>query len=108
MSITAIFLLAAFLLSCGVSCMLIRRNAIQVLMGIELALNAASLNFVGLAQLGQVNGQKFLHVAASGQIFTLFNIIIAASEAAVALAIILALFNRLRSVDVTEAKQMKD
>ena len=106
MSLTAIFLLSAFLLSCGVTTMLVRRNAIQVLMGVELALNAASLNFIGVSQLGLVSGNPVLHAASAGQVFTLFIIIIAACEAAVALAIILGLFNQLKSVLVTDAQQI--
>jgi NADH:ubiquinone oxidoreductase subunit K len=108
MSLTAIFLLSAFLFSSGVTCILIRKNAIQVLMGIELALNAASLNLVAVSRLGPRVEGLFPNAQASGMVFSLFVIVLAASEAAVALAIIVSLFNRLRSVDVDAANRMKE
>ncbi len=107
MTLTSIYLLSAFLFACGVACMLIRRNAIQVLMGIELALNAASLNFAAVSRMG-VNRGIFDGAAVSGQFFSLVIIVVAACEAAVALAIIFAMFHRFKSIRVTDAASLKE
>lgn len=107
MTLAGLFILSSFMLACGVAAVLIRKNAIQVLMGVELALNAASVNLAAVSRLGPPSG-AFANAEASGMIFSLFVIVLAASEAAVALAIIVALFNRLRSVEVNAAGQMKE
>jgi len=73
-------------------------------MGIELVLNAAGLNFVAFS--------RFLRPAEtvsllSGQVFTLFIIAVAAAEVAVALAIVLALYTRMKSIDVEDFKELR-
>ena len=68
-------------------------------MGIELILNSANINFVAFARFG---GMNF-----SGQIFSLFVIILAAAEAAVALAIIINIFNNLDTVNIDDARELK-
>ncbi len=84
----------------GLMVIITRRNTIAVLMGIELMLNAAGLNFVAFS--------KFTHASpVDGQVVTLFLIVIAAAEAAVALAIALNLFNNLNTVEVTDARSLK-
>ena len=84
----------------GVYTMITRRNAIYVLMGAELILNAAALNFVAFARY---RGEDL-----SGQMFAVFIIILAAAEAAVALGIVLQLFSHFPSIDITEPKTLRD
>ena len=91
--------LAVFCL--GVYCVLTRRNAIGVLMGVELILNAANVNFVAF---NHYNPSPLL----TGQVFSLFVIVLAAAEAAVALAIVLAIYMNLKTIDVTQADSLKD
>lgn len=91
--------LAAFLFSLGMFAVITRRNAIAVLMGIELILNAANLNFIAFARFG---GMNF-----TGHIFALFVIVLAAAEVAVALAIIINLYQNFNSINVDEAQQLK-
>ena len=82
--------LSAILFSLGVAGVLLRRNAIVVFMCVEIMLNAVNLAFVALAQLH----------GASGYIMVLFVMTVAAAEAAVGLAIILAIFRHKQSVDL--------
>jgi NADH-quinone oxidoreductase subunit K len=90
---------SALLFTLGIFAVITRRNAIAVLMGIELILNAANLNFVAFARFGGMN--------ISGHIFALFVIVLAAAEVAVALAIIINLYQNFNSINVDEAQQMK-
>lgn len=92
--------LGAFLFACGVACLLIRRNAVGLLMGIELMLNAANINFVAAARY--VPG-----FALEGQVFAIFVIVLAAAEAAVALAIFLHLYNARGTANVDDADDLK-
>jgi NADH:ubiquinone oxidoreductase subunit K len=92
--------LSAFLLACGVACVVARRNAIGVLMGVELILNAANLNLIAFARYNPA-------FAVEGQVFTLFVIVLAAAEAAVALAIVLNFYNSHSTVDVDTADELK-
>ena len=89
-------------LSFGVGLMIVitRCNAIAVLMGIELMLNSAGLNFVAFSKFTPAGSVE-------GQMVTLFIIVIAAAEAAVAIALALNLFNNLNTVEVTEAHSLK-
>jgi NADH-quinone oxidoreductase subunit K len=80
--------------------MLTRKNAIAVLMGIELILNAANINFVAFTRYGGVN--------LGGQMASLFVIVIAACEAAVALAIVLNLYRRAQTISVREFNKLHD
>jgi len=93
----------AVLFTCGVVCMAIKRNALGVLMGIELVLNGANINFVAL-------GSEYLRGDASlgidGQVIALFVIVLAAAEAAVALAIALNFYNNHDSIDVDRADEL--
>lgn len=93
-------LLGALLFVCGAVCMAIKRNAIGVLMGVELVLNGANVNFVALAHYN-------LAFAVEGQVFALFVIVLAAAEAAVALAIVLNFYNNHMTVDVDTAEELK-
>ncbi len=89
--------LSAVLFSLGVAGVQIQRNAIVVFMCVELMLNAVNLSFVALSQLHGV----------SGQIMVFFVMTVAAAEAAVGLAIILAIFRHTQSVDLTQINLLK-
>ena len=84
----------------GIFCVLTRKNAIGILLGIELILNAAGINFVAFS--------KFRTAAIDGQIVTLFIILIAAAEAAVALAIILRLYRLKETIAADEASVLRN
>lgn len=84
----------------GVATILVRRNALYVLMGVELILNAANLNFVAFARFGGYG--------LDGQMFALFVIILAAAEAAIALAIVLRIFHDFGSIDITRTDSLRD
>jgi len=96
----------AVLFISGVVCMAVKRNALGVLMGIELVLNGANVNFVAF-------GSKFLRsdsayaLGLDGQLISLFVIVLAAAEAAVALAITLNFYNNHSTVDVDRADELK-
>ena len=98
--LTHFLLISGILFSLGVFAILTRRNAIMVLMGIELVLNAANINFVAFS--------RFTTGTLDGHVFAIFVIILAAAEAAIALAIILNIFQNFNSVYVDEINQLKD
>ena len=95
---------AAFLFAMGVVCCIARRNAVGILVGIELILNSANLNLVAFSHhwTGTAAADPF-----EGQIFAVFVIIMAACEAAVALAIIINLFHGFGTVEVDYASKMR-
>ena len=95
--------MSALLFCLGMFTVLTRRNAIGVLMGIELILNGAGLNFVAFSRFLQPSQTVSL---ISGQVFTLFIIAIAAAEVAVALAIVLALYSKMKTIDVEDFQQL--
>jgi NADH-quinone oxidoreductase subunit K len=86
--------LSALMFALGLLGVLTRRNAILVLVGIELMLNAANLNFIAFWRYGPPDASL------TGPVFVLFSIAIAAAEAAVGLAIILMVFRHTRSTDL--------
>ena len=90
---------AAILFSLGAFTVLTRRNAVGVLMGVELILNAANLNLVAFSH--------YVTGALGGQAYALFVIVIAAAEAAIALAIVLSIYQNFQTIDATEANTMK-
>jgi NADH-quinone oxidoreductase subunit K len=90
-------LVSAILFVIGVAGVLIRRNAIVVFMSVELMLNAVNLTFVALSEVHGV----------SGQIMVFFVMTVAAAEAAVGLAIILAIFRHTQSVDLKSINLLK-
>lgn len=96
-------LLAAILFSIGVYGVLTRRNAIVVLMSIELMLNAVNINLVAFS----VYPINTIYSTNSGQVFVLLIIAIAAAEVAVGLAILLALYRRSNTIDLTEIKLLR-
>ncbi|MBA3480851.1 MAG: NADH-quinone oxidoreductase subunit NuoK [Pirellulales bacterium] len=94
----------AVMFVCGAMCMATKRNALGVLMGIELVLNGANLNFVAFGSKYLQNGGNFLGL--DGPLMALFVIVLAAAEAAVALAIALNFYNNHDSIDVDRADQL--
>jgi len=96
----------AVLFVAGVVCMATKRNALGVLMGIELVLNGANINFVAFAcpQL-RIDGQNAIGL--DGHLMAMFVIVLAAAEAAVALAIALSYYNNHATIDVDRADELK-
>jgi NADH-quinone oxidoreductase subunit K len=88
---------SAILFTIGVIGVLVRRNAIVIFMCVELMLNAVNLSFVALSQVHGI----------SGQVFVFFVMTVAAAEAAVGLAIILAIFRHHRTVDLMNINLLK-
>src|SRR5437867_12488222 len=92
-------LVGAVLFVCGVLCMATKRNAIGVLIGVELVLNGANINLVAFAHFNPA-------FAVEGAIFALLVIVLAAGEAAIALAIVLNFYNNHMTVDVDNAEEL--
>ena len=96
----------AVLFVCGVVAMATKRNALGVLMGIELVLNGANLNFVAFgSHFLQADSQQATGL--DGQLIALFVIVLAAAEAAVALAIALNFYNNHATIDVDQGDELK-
>lgn len=100
-SLSHYLILSAVLFRLGLTAVLIRRNAILVLVGIELMLNAANLNFVAFWRFGPTPSDL------SGLMFVLFSIAVAAAEAAVGLALIIAVYRHYRTTDVEQISDLK-
>ena len=94
-------LLSALLFAVGLAGALTRRNAISVLIGIELMLNAANLNFIAFWRYGPEPQ------ALTGILFVLFSIGVAAAEAAVGLALIISIYRHARTTDMDRIDSMK-
>jgi len=94
-------LVSALLFSVGLAGALTRRSAILVLAGIELMLNAANLNFIAFWRFGP--HPELL----TGVIFVIFSIAVAAAEAAIGLALILAIYRHAQTSDVSEIREMQ-
>lgn len=91
---------STILFSLGIYGIVTRKNAVMVLMGIELILNSANINFVAFSKYG--------NLGINGQIVALFVIILAAAEAAIALAIVLNVYKTFANVNVDEIDNLKD
>jgi NADH-quinone oxidoreductase subunit K len=89
----------AVLFVCGVVCMATKRNGIGVLMGVELVLNGANVNFVAFA--------RYTPLGLDGQATALFVVVLAAAEAAVALAIALNYYNNHLTIDVDRGNELQ-
>ena len=94
--------LAAFVFSAGLFAALGRRNAIAVLMGIELMLNAANINLIAFWRYGVAPAQNL-----DGQIFALFVIAVAAAEVAVGLALVISVYRNRRTVNLDDLDLLK-
>lgn len=93
-------ILGAILFTLGLYTVLTRRNAISILMGVELILNGANINYVAFSH--------FSTGGLEGQIYSIFVIMLAAAEAAVGLAIVLAIFQIFHTIDVEAAETLKE
>ena len=93
-------MVSTVLFAVGVLTVLLRRGAIVILMGIELVLNAASLNFVAFS--------RYSAGTIDGQVVSVFIIILAAAEAAIALAIVLNIYQNFDTVNVDEVNRLRD
>lgn len=100
-SLSHYLLLSAVLFSLGLIAVLVRRNAILVLVGVELMLNAANLNFVAFWRFGPDPSNL------DGLLFVLFSIAIAAAEAAVGLALIIAVYRHYKTTDIEKISELK-
>ena len=94
-------LLSSALFAIGLTAALARNNTILVLLGIELMLNAANLNFIAFWRFGPSPS------AATGVIFVLFAIAVAAAEAAVGLALVIAIYRHQQSIRLHDATRLK-
>jgi len=90
----------AILFGLGLFTVLTRRNAISILMGVELILNSANINYVAFSHYSTGN--------VDGQIYAIFVIMLAAAEAAIGLAIVLAIFQIFHTIDVEAAETLKE
>ncbi|HET6383483.1 MAG TPA: NADH-quinone oxidoreductase subunit NuoK [Armatimonadota bacterium] len=106
MTLVSCMVLAALVFSIGLACVIVHRNAVRVLMGIELMFNAVNINLVAInyfhPQPAGAHG-----VFLTGQLFAVFVITVAAAEAAVGLAIVLAVYRNLRTINVDQASTLK-
>jgi NADH-quinone oxidoreductase subunit K len=100
MGLGAYIAVSAILFGIGIVCIISRRNMIYVLMGIEMILNAANINFVAF---NRFNGD-----AMDGRMFAIFVIILAAAEAAVALGIVLNVYHLFESIKPSDVDLMRD
>lgn len=98
-SLQAYLLVGAAMFVAGILCMVTKRNAIGVLMGVELLLTASNVNLLAFSRYGRLG--------IDGHIFALFVIVLAAGEAALALAIALNFYNNFSTIDVDRAENLK-
>jgi NADH:ubiquinone oxidoreductase subunit K len=103
--LTHYLVVSAVLFVCGVMCMATKRNMLGVLMGIELILNGANLNFIAFGAFARSEGGPALGL--DGQMIALFVIVLAAAEAAVALAIALNYYHTHATIDVDAGNELK-
>ena len=99
MGLHAYLTLSAIVFSIGLFGVLTRRNAIGILMGIELVLNSANINYVAFARYNQAGYD--------GQVFAIFVIMLAAAEAAIGLAIVLGIYQRFETIDVEATDRLR-
>ena len=99
--LTGYLLLSAMLFAIGLAGALTRRNAIIVLIGVELMLNAANLNFIAFWRYG-ANPE-----ALTGVMFVIFSIAVAAAEAVVGLALIIAIYRHFKTTNLDQIHSMK-
>lgn len=91
---------SSLLFSLGIYAIVTRKNAIMVLMGVELILNSANINFIAFTRFGNFGLQ--------GHLIALFVIVLAAAEAAIALAIVLNIYKTLSTVNIDKIDSLKD
>lgn len=93
-------IISALLFSIGLAVVATKRNAILVLMGVELMLNAVNLNMIAFSQFDPQRLQ--------GQMFALFIMVVAAAEVTVGLAIILKIYDYFKNIDLEEVNELKN
>ena len=98
--LTHFLVISVVLFSLGMYGVITRKNAVMVLMGIELILNSANINFIAFAKFGNYGLQ--------GQIIALFVIVLAAAEAAIALAIVINIYKTITNINVDEIDSLRD
>ncbi len=92
--------LSGILFALGLYTVATRRNAVAILMGVELLFNAAALNFVAFSH--------YVQGAVGGMVYALFIIVLAAAEAAIALAVVLAIFRQFHSIDANDVSTLRE
>jgi len=100
MTLNPYLITSAIVFVLGLFTILYKKNAVGILMGVELILNSVNLNFIAFA--------KFIDTNINGQLVAIFIIILAAAEAAIALAIILNIYREKSTIDVTQVDEMKN
>jgi NADH-quinone oxidoreductase subunit K len=105
-SLSHYLVVGAILFVAGLLCMATKRNALGVLMGVELVLNGAAVNFVAFGSACLRADARYA-TELDGQLMTLFIIVLAAAEAAVALAIALSYYNNHATIDVDEGDELR-
>jgi len=98
--LTHFLFISVVLFSLGMYGVITRKNAVMVLMGIELILNSANINFIAFAKFGNFGLQ--------GQVMALFVIVLAAAEAAIALAIVINIYKTITNINVDEIDSLRD
>jgi len=107
LSLASCLIVAALIFCLGLLCVMIHRNAVRVLMGIELMLNAVNINLVAINYFQpQPPGSSAIFL--SGQLFAVFVMTVAAAEAAVGLAIVLTVYRNLRTINVDSAATLRN
>ena len=98
--LTHYLVVSSLLFGLGLFAVVTRKNAILLLMGIELILNAANINFIAFGKYGQLG--------LDGQVISIFVIILAAAEAVIALAIVLNIYHNFKNINVDEIDSLKE
>jgi NADH-quinone oxidoreductase subunit K len=93
-------IISGILFSLGIYGIVTRKNAVMILMGVELILNSANINFIAFSRYG--------NFGLNGQVIALFVIVLAAAEAAIALAIVLNIYKTFANVNVDEIDHLKE
>jgi NADH-quinone oxidoreductase subunit K len=97
--LTHFLILSLVLFLLGLYCVLTRRNAIGILMGVELVLNAANINYLAFS--------RYSAGSYDGQIFAIFVIMLAAAEATIGLAIVLGIYQQFQTIDVEATETLR-
>ena len=97
--LTHFLMLSLVVFALGLYCVLTRRNAIGILMGVELVLNAANINYLAFS--------RYSAASYDGQIFAIFVIMLAAAEATIGLAIVLGIYQQFQSIDVEATETLR-
>ena len=103
-SLQSYLIVSAILFLCGVYAVMTRRNAVWILMGVELILNSASLNFTAFSRyVRHVDPQ----LSGAGMVGSVLIIILAAAEAAVALAILIGIYRNFKTIETEDLQELK-